>query len=173
MAETGSYVRIGDPVVYLISDSNLEIEVDVPSARIAGLKPGVTVTFDLDSGQGFEAKVRAVLPSENPLTRTRMVRFEPDFSRNRERLADAQSVIVKIPIGIQRDILSVHKDAIIKRGPENIVFVVSDEKAQSRTIKLGESAGSRIEVLSGLKRGEQVVVRGNERLKGGAAVRIN
>jgi len=173
MAETGSYVRIGDPLVYLISDSTLEIEVDVPSTRVVGLRPGIKVAFELDSGQGFEAKVRAVLPSENPLTRTRMVRFEPDFTRNRERLADAQSVIVQIPVGIQRDILSVHKDAIIKRGNESIVFVVSGEEAQSRVIKLGEAAGSRIEVLAGLSQGEQVVVRGNERLRGGASVRIN
>ncbi len=173
MAETGSYVRVGDPVVYLISDGTLEIEVDVPSTRVAGLEPGAKVAFELDNGQNFEARVRAVLPSENPLTRTRMVRFEPDFSRNRERLADAQSVIVQIPVGIQRDILSVHKDAIIKRGNESIVFVVANEEAQSRVIKLGESAGNRIEVLSGLKRGEQVVVRGNERLRGGASVRIN
>jgi len=173
MAEAGSYVRIGDPVVYLIADGTLEIEVDVPSTRVVGLRPGIKVAFELDSGQGFEAKVRAVLPSENPLTRTRMVRFEPDFSRNRERLADAQSVIVQIPVGIQRDILSVHKDAIIKRGNDSIVFVVADEKASSRVIKLGEATGNRIEVLAGLKRGEQVVVRGNERLRGGASVRIN
>jgi RND family efflux transporter MFP subunit len=173
MAETGSYVRVGDPVVYLISDRALEVEVDVPSLRVVGLKPGVKVTFDLDSGQRYEARVRAVLPSENPLTRTRMVRFEPDFSGNRERLADAQSVIVQIPVGDQRDIISVHKDAIIQRGDQNIVFVVTDEKAQSRIIELGEATGNRIEVLSGLKRGDQVVVRGNERLQGGAPVRIN
>ncbi len=173
MAEAGSYVRVGDPVVYLISDRTLEIEVDVPSLRVVGLRPGVVVGFDLDNGQKYQARVRAVLPSENPLTRTRVVRLEPDFSRNRERLADAQSVIVHVPIGMQRDIISVHKDAIIKRGTEDIVFVVSDEKAQSRSIKLGEAAGNRIEVLSGLKQGEQVVVRGNERLQGGAPVRIN
>ena len=173
MAETGSYVRVGDPVVYLISDHALEVEVDVPASRIVGLKPGVVVTFDLDSGQSYEARVRAILPSENPLTRTRMVRFEPDFTRNRERLADAQSVVVHVPVGIQRNILSVHKDAIIKRGRESIVFVVSNKKAQSRTIRLGQASGNRIEVLSGLKRGEQVVVRGNERLQGGATVTIN
>ena len=173
MAEAGSYVRVGDPVVYLISDHAMEIEVDVPSLRVAGLKPGVKVAFNLDDGESYEATVRAVLPSENPLTRTRVVRFEPDFTRNGERLADAQSVIVHVPVGVQRDILSVHKDAIIKRGSEDIVFVVSDKKAQPRTIKLGEATGSRIEVLSGLKRGEQVVVRGNERLQGGAPVRIN
>jgi len=173
MAETGSYVRVGDPVVYLISDRALEVEVDVPSARVAGLKPGIMVSFDLDSGKRFEARVRAVLPSENPLTRTRMVRFEPNFDSNRERLADAQSVIVQVPIGVQRDIITVHKDAIIKRGVESVVFVVADNKALARTIRLGESTGNRIEVLSGLKSGEQVVVRGNERLQGGAPVTIN
>lgn len=173
MAEAGSYVRVGDPVVYMISDRALEIEVDVPSLRVVGLTPGIEIEFDLDNGQKFKARVRAVLPSENPLTRTRTVRLEPDFAQQSGRLADAQSVVVHVPIGIQRNIISVHKDAIIKRGSLNIVFVINDKKAQSREIELGESTGNRIEVLSGLKPGDQVVVRGNERLKGGALVTIN
>lgn len=173
MAEAGSYLRIGDPVVYMISDRALEVEAEVPSLRVAGLVAGVKVSFELDNGHRFDAVVRAVLPSENPLTRTRTVRFSPDFSGSSDRLADAQSVTVFVPVGKQRNILSVHKDAIIKRGSASLVFVVSDNKAQSRTITLGEAVGARIEVLSGLEKGDQVVVRGNERLRGGAPVKIN
>jgi multidrug efflux pump subunit AcrA (membrane-fusion protein) len=42
-----------------------------------------------------------------------------------------------------------------------------------RTITLGESVGSRFEVLSGLKPGDQVVIRGNERLRPGQKIKIN
>ncbi len=173
MAEAGSYVRVGDPVVYMISDRTLEIEADVPSLRVAGMKPGMEISFALDNGQSFVALVRAILPTENPLTRTRTVRFEPDFSGTSERFADAQSVTVLVPVGVQRNIISVHKDAIVKRGSKDLVFVVADNKAEPRTVKLGEATGGRIEVLSGLKQGEPVVVRGNERLQDGASVKIN
>ena len=44
--------------------------------------------------------------------------------------------------------------------------------AQMRSVVLGEALGSRFEVMSGLKEGEVVVIRGNERLQPGTKVRI-
>jgi multidrug efflux pump subunit AcrA (membrane-fusion protein) len=67
----------------------------------------------------------------------------------------------------------VHKDAVIKRGPASLVYVVEGDTAEMRRITLGEPTGSRYEVLDGLKEGESVVVRGNERLRPGDKVRID
>ena len=71
-----------------------------------------------------------------------------------------------------RQVVTVHKDAIIKRGGGSVVYVVTDDKAQPRRIQIGEAAGPRVEVLDGLSVGENVVVRGNERLRPGAPVTI-
>ena len=69
--------------------------------------------------------------------------------------------------------LSVHKDAINKRGNNDMVFVVVKETvnaqevmlAKPRPVRLGEPLGNRFEVLQGLQQGDRVVVRGNERLR--------
>jgi len=53
-----------------------------------------------------------------------------------------------------------------------LVFVVEGEAANIRPIQLGEAVGGRFEVLQGLKPGDLVVVRGNERLQPGQRVRI-
>jgi hypothetical protein len=116
--------------------------------------------------------VRAILPTENPLTRTRTVRLTPEFSAGMAGLADAQSVTVKVPVGVARQVLTVHKDAIITRAGKSVVYVVTDDSAEMRPIVLGEATGGRMEVLEGLKEGEQVVIRGNERLQPGAKVRV-
>ena len=173
MTEEGAYVRVGDPLVYLIAESSLEIEADVPFQRLFGLDEGTKVTFSLDDGTDHRARVRSVLPSENPLTRTRAVRFTPSFNGIKSTLADAQSVTVQVPVGAPRDVLTVHKDAIIRRQGGNIVYVVKDDVAEARPIEIGESLGGRVEVLSGLEDGEPVVVRGNERLRPGAKIRID
>ncbi len=173
LTEMGAYVRAGDSVVQLVGDRTLEVEADVPSNRLSGLKSGVVVKTVLDDGRRFDAAVRAALPSENPLTRTRVVRFVPEFADDIEGLADGQSVTVAVPVGARRDAVTVHKDAIIKKVTGSVVFVVVDGKAQIRPIRLGEATGARVEVLDGLKAGESVVVRGNERLRPGAAVRID
>ncbi|MEM7224248.1 MAG: efflux RND transporter periplasmic adaptor subunit [Pseudomonadota bacterium] len=173
MTEAGAYVRSGDAIVRLVGDLSLEIEADIPFNRLGGLTIGRAVAVTLDDGSDHSASVRAFLPEENPLTRTRAVRFVPEFAKTLRPLAVDQSVTVHVPIGGQHDVLTVHKDAVIKNGTASLVFVVKEGTAEARQIKLGESTGSRFEVLGGLSEDEQVVVRGNERLQPGDKVQID
>lgn len=171
--EAGAYLQVGDPVVDMIADGTLEIEADVPFRNVVGLEPGTAVRFGLDDGTKHWAIVRALVPEENPLTRTRTVRFVPEFGETLGPLAADQSVTVQIPTGAPRTVVSVHKDAVIKRGEQSIVYVVAKGSAQLRTVRLGEAVGSRLEVLDGLNDGDLVVVRGNERLQPGDKVSID
>jgi len=98
------------------------------------------------------------------LTRTRTVRFTPQFN-GRRNLAKNQSVTLLLPIGKARDVISVHKDAVVVRKGRDVVFVIEDGRAKMRNVRLGEGIGGRFEVLSGLNPGDLTVVRGNERLR--------
>jgi len=164
----GAYLNVGDPVVALINDTDLEIEADVPSGQTEGLDPGRMVAIRFDDGARENAVVRALVPEENALTRTRPVRFTPAFgaaTAARRKLATNQSVTVLVPIGETQEVVSVHKDAVIPRGGQNIVFMAVDGKAKRRVVRLGRAVGGRFEVLGGLKPGDIVVIRGNERLR--------
>ena len=172
LTEAGAYVQSGDPVIRMIGDQLLELEADVPFQNLAGLEPGVEVGVALDDGTRHSAVVRAILPSENPLTRTRMVRFVPNIVQARRALAHDQSVTLQIPIGPERQVLSVHKDAVIIQRDQNMVFVALGDEAQARPVVLGEAVGSRFEVRDGLDAGDLAVVRGNERLRPGDKIRI-
>jgi RND family efflux transporter MFP subunit len=163
--EVGSYLNVGQAVITLIDDRNLEIEADVPSDRIYGLTAGKEVTFVINGGPEQPAWVRAVVPEENPLTRTRTVRFTAHFANGHKYLATSQSTTLHLPVGAARTVVSVHKDAVISKKGQPIVFVAKDGTAQLRRIKTGEAVGGRFEVLEGLATGDLVVVRGNERLR--------
>jgi RND family efflux transporter MFP subunit len=165
--EVGAYLSIGNPVVTIINDLNLEIEADVPAARIANLSDGDAVSIRISAGQIVPATLRAVVPSENPRTRTRPVRFTPDFTGLNTPLADNQSVTVLLPVGGSRDAVTVSKDAVTQRNGQNMVFVSNNGRAQPRPVTTGEATGSRLVVISGLKAGDLVVVRGNEQLRPG------
>jgi len=177
--EVGAYVRAGDAVVTLVNDQALEIEADVPARRVSGLTPGREVKFDM-AGQTYTATVRAVVPVDSALTRTRAVRFVPQFKAGMDGFAVNESVTVAVPIGASRNVVSVHKDAVIHRGEATIVFVVAETKAVKppmvlgkalpRPVKLGDAVGGRFVVTGGLKPGDLVVVRGNERLRPGQMV---
>ena len=166
----GAFVRVGDPVLVMIDDLDVEIEADVPAMRLERLSPGEQLTFQI-GGDPLEARIRAIIPVENPLTRTRAVRFEPVTWGDGTVLAIGQSVTVDLPVGELREVLTVHKDAVIVQQGQRIVFVVDKEsKAQPRPVQLGAAIGGRFEVVDGLAPGELVVTRGNERLRPGQEV---
>ena len=170
--EIGSYLQTGDRVLDLVNDTNLEIEVFVPSNRISGLTPGTVIQVRPADGSSQSATVRGVGAEENATSRTRLVRFTPEFS-GATKYGVGESVDALLPLGVPREVVTVHKDAVLKRQGMSLVYVVDSENAaQIRPVELGESVGARFEVLSGLEPGETVVVRGNERLRPGQALRI-
>ena len=169
LVSAGAYVRPGDPVVALIDDRSLEIEADVPADQLAALSPG-TLLQVIIGGERLNAEVRAIVPEENPLTRTRAVRLIPDFGGAPPDLAVAQSVTLEVPIGTSRDAVTVNKDGVIQRPGGAIVFLVKDLAATPQPVRLGAAVGGRFEVLGGLSEGDIVVIRGNERLRPGQAV---
>lgn len=168
----GNYMNVGDPAVTLINDTYLEVEADVPAPRVAGLTEGREVVVLFANNVRYRAEVRAVLPEENALTRTRLVRFVPEIGGGLAVApAAGQSVTVEIPIGEERTILSVHKDAILARNGQNSVALVQDDMTIAMVpVQLGEAVGERFEVLDGLADGDLVVVRGNERVRPGQPV---
>ena len=171
--EVGAWVGVGAPVATLLNENDLEIEADVPYNRISGLSPGTAVTVSLADGSPHAAIVRAVGAEQNALTHTRRVRFTPEVMGAAVANAVGESVSVSLPLGAPRQVLTVHKDAILKRQGLSLVYVVNDEgAAEIRPVSLGEAVGPRFEALDGVGVGERVVIRGNERLRPGQAVSI-
>ncbi len=170
--EIGSYLKEGGAVVALVNDRKLEIEADVPAARIAGLAPGAEVAVLLPDGSKHRATVRAVVPDENAMTRTRLVRFTPHFGPTTTPLAANAAATVVLPVGAPAPALTVHKDAIVRQGPQALVFVANNGKAERRPVRLGRASGTRFEVLDGLAAGDLAIVRGNERLRPGQPVLV-
>lgn len=173
MAQPGQYVNLGQAVAKLLEVEGLEVEGNVPVELIQGLAPGTEVSLRLSDGASATARVRVVLPVETVSTRTRPVRFTVDLTDlDPLLLAVGKSVTLQVPVSAPRDILTVPKDALVQgRGGGWMVFVVAEGKAQPKPLTLGQAAGDRMEVLSGLTEGDQVVVRGNERLRPGQPVK--
>ncbi|MEX2454630.1 MAG: hypothetical protein WD470_07995, partial [Rhodospirillaceae bacterium] len=126
----------------------------------------------LDDGTEHLAEVRSIVPQENVRTRTRPVRFAPKFGETSKPLAANQSVTVDVPVGEISEVVTVHKDAVVYRGQDTVVYAVRNGRAFPVKAKLGDAVGSRFIVLSGLEAGDSVVTHGNETLPPGAEIRL-
>lgn len=163
----GAFIQAGTAVVRMLDTSAFEVQANVPSRYVQGLQPGVEVTAKTETDTPIQLTLRAVLPVEDPATRTRAVRLTMAGSDDSALVAVGQSLTVSIPVGAPRELLSVPKDALVQARGGWMVFVAAEGKAQPRNITIGVPLGDRYEVVDGLQAGDQVVVRGNERLRPG------
>ena len=66
-----------------------------------------------------------------------------------------------------------HKDAVVQRANQSVVYVVDENSSAAiRIIQTRVASADRLEVISGLEVGDSVVIRGNERLKPGQALNV-
>lgn len=169
----GQFIGAGAAVVRLLDTNAYEVEASVPARYVAYLAPGQEMSATMETGDSLTLQLRAILPVEDPSTRTRTVRFSAPGLGELAATAEGQSVTVQIPVGEPRNLLSVPKDALVQARGGWTVFVAEEGVAQPRSVTLGLPVGDRYEVLTGLQEGDLVVVRGNERLRPGQPIAPN
>ncbi|MEM9425076.1 MAG: efflux RND transporter periplasmic adaptor subunit [Pseudomonadota bacterium] len=167
-SEVGEFVSAGSVVIRLLDNGALEVEANVPSRFISALQPDQNVIARTDGGQELTTVLRAILPTEFSETRTRPVRFA--LTEARSDIAVGQSVTLDVPVSRPEDVTVVPKDAVNQSAGGWQVFVNEAGTAVPRRIEIGRAIGNAFEVLSGLAVGDEVVVRGNERLRPGQEI---
>ncbi|WP_439124445.1 efflux RND transporter periplasmic adaptor subunit [Marivita sp.] len=166
--EVGQFIPAGSQVATLIDTAALEIEANVPARFVSALRADQTVTATTDIGDTVSLVLRAILPTEFAATRTRPVRFA--LADHDAAIAVGQTVTLDVPISAPREVLVVPKDALVQAQGGWSVFINDDGKAMPRTVQIGAALNNSFEVLSGLSDGDEVVVRGNERLRPGQGI---
>jgi len=79
-------------------------------------------------------------------------------------------VEVEIDAEEHKDVVVVPAVAIVREGEETALFVSAGGKAQRRLVQTGLGDGTNVEILSGVKAGEMVIVDGQAGLPDGAAI---
>ncbi|MBN2751992.1 MAG: efflux RND transporter periplasmic adaptor subunit [Rhodospirillaceae bacterium] len=166
--DIGGYVAKGEAAITMINDHDIEIEAEVPAdLTTENTLPGRLIVVALTDDSSLSATIRAVLPRENPRTRTRIVRLSLPADIRPGTLSINRTVSLAFPSGKRQAILSVAKDAVIRRAGQTQVMIATEHGAETRTVTLGRTIGSRFTVVDGLTEGDLAVVRGNERLSPG------
>lgn len=160
----GEFVRKGDKLVEILDLSQLLVEINVSERGILKLKKGQSVAVELyaQNGHTLAGKIRTIGIEADARNRTFPVEIEVDNPK--ERLRPGMLARVTINQGVLKKQLVVPRHAIIERETGRVVFVVEDGKARMRPIKTGVSREERVQITSGLKFGEQVIVEGHTKL---------
>lgn len=167
---TGEFVVPGRRIAVLVQRDPLRVELAVPEAAVAKIAKDQELAFSVAPlpNERFKARVRYVGPVLEEKSRNLVV--EALVESEDARLLPGMFATARLPVGEQRW-ASIPVGAVTGETGSPRVFVVSEGVVQERVVQLGESAGDRVAVLKGLKKGERVVVKPEPGLADGARVK--
>ena len=170
--EVGEWVEVGGEVVELLSLRDLEVEVDVPQRYFGRLRlDGWAPVVFAAAGIEVRCKIVTLIPRADPLSRTFPMRLRLPASEG--RVGVGMEAYVLIPVGSVYEAVVVPKDAVLTDAEAPRVFRVrEDETVETVRVEMGQGVGGWIEVRGGLRAGDRVVTRGNERLRPGQKVEV-
>ena len=159
-----------DPILRVIDPSHLQIVAAVAIADLARVRVGNPARILIPGAE--EPDTGRVL--------TRPAAVEPGgvsadvriAFAGATRLAAGTPVRVEIVAEEKPAALSVPAGAVLTEDDESYVMVAAADKAQKRKVELGLKTAKQIEITSGLKAGEQVIVKGQQGLPDGATIAI-
>ncbi len=156
----GAYVEAPTPVFTVVDNRRLELESPVASADLAPIRSGQPVTFQVNSypGVSFQGRVIEILPAVDAETRSAKVRIQVNNAGGKLRagmfaegeiLTGVNAAAIVIPSA------AVYRDDRSARSSH--VFVLENGKAWRRQVRIGRERDSKLEILEGLKPGDQLV----------------
>jgi multidrug efflux pump subunit AcrA (membrane-fusion protein) len=150
----------------------LEVKMNVPERQMNLVRDGqeVQITVDAFPTEVFKGTVKAVSPMVDLKNGT--VTAEVSVQNSELKLRPGMFCRLRVVLETHDAALTVPKPAVLHSRNSKQVFVVKQGVAQLRSIETGLEDETRIEVLSGIEDGEDVIVVGQNTIRDGAKVRV-
>ena len=157
----GMYVKPANEIMKLADLSRVWIlaEVFESQADWVELNQPADVSLSYMPGKTWQGKVEYIYPSLDPKTRTLKVRLQ--FDNPDEKLKPNMYAHVSIYGGAKEEVLIIPREALIRVGQKQRVIVnLGEGRFAPRNVVAGIESGDWVEIIDGLKEGDEVVVSG-------------
>jgi len=168
--QVGQWIPVGGSIVTLVDLSSILVKAALPEMHAIQLHPGnkADVVINSLSNRPFSAGIEVIMPQGNPVSRTFPVHLK--IPNPTYRIKSGMEAIATFELGRKIKSILVPKDAIVPSGDDNLVFRVDQGKAFPVSVTINGYYGNDAAVKGDLLPDQQIVIRGNERLRPGQPV---
>jgi len=169
----GNLVQPGTVVTTLDDVSRIKVEFALPEVTVGVLRMGLPVSARSAAypGRTYEGQVRAIDTRIDPVTRS--VRVNAEFDNTDGSLLPGMFLMVELVADRRENAVLVPEEAVVPEGVRQYLFVVRDGVARRTEVTLGERLPGRVEIAKGIAVGDQIVLRGTQKLRDGTRVTIS
>lgn len=176
ITDKGQVVGPGQQLMRIVNLSDMYVSANIPESFIGKIKVGAIVDVQIKSiGKTYQGKVRQVGNYINPNNRNFSIEVAVPNKDN--LLRPNQVAVLKIEDYKKPNAILVPESIVTENAAgEKIVFIVDntskEPKAVKKTITIGLTSGSNVEVKSGLNKGEMIITEGARSVQNGDKVEI-
>ena len=166
----GAYLASGTELTTLDDISKIRVEFNVAERYLAALQTDMPVSADNIAyvGHLFHGKVKAIDPRIDPVTRSVKVHAVIDNADLKLRPGMLLNVHVELA---KTAVVQIPEKAVMPLQSKHYVFVVeADDKVRQVEIIPGQRLPGLVEVVSGLKAGDEIVTQGSQKLRSGVVI---
>jgi membrane fusion protein (multidrug efflux system) len=170
MINVGDYATIGQELVDVVQLDPLRVEFSVPETLLAQMQPGQNIDVSVGAypGETFGGVITAIAPQIDVTGHSIAIRAR--LPNPEMKLRPGLFAQVSVTLDVKADALLVPEQAIWPIGQNKTVYVIEDGKAVQKTVKLGQREPGRVEIVSGIVAGDEVITAGQMKIFDGADV---
>ncbi len=168
----GVNLTSGTTMVTMASLSEVKLKFNIDQKDAAKIRKGMTVDFVSDAipNRVFTGKIDQVAPVYDP--KTRSLALTVNLANDDHNLLPGMFGIATVLMDGQDFALVVPEEAIVVNAQPGVFVVGPEDVVRFQPVKTGLAASGRVEIVSGLKTGDKVVVVGQNRLRDGQKVEV-
>ncbi|WP_320168221.1 efflux RND transporter periplasmic adaptor subunit [Mangrovibacterium marinum] len=168
----GTRVASGTEVVSLMSYDELLLEVNLPEKYINDVKRGQAIrvmnyTLPNDTLQGQVSQLSPAISTETRTFTGKLEIENPDLLLRPGMFVQSEIILDK-----KDSVVVIPKKVIVSNRRGKMVYVVTQGTAEEKQVTLGYEDNDRVEITSGLKANDRLVVKGFETLRNRSKVKI-
>ncbi len=160
-----------DSLIITLDDlKKIVIDIKIPENYVGILKTGLKAEISSSAFKNtFSGKIDSVSSRIDPSTRSILARVIVENSKY--EIIPGQLMTVKIIYNETKQI-GVPESAVTIQGKSAFVYIVKDDKAEKRNIKIGKRNFGKVSVLSGITQGDQVISEGVSKVRDNSKIKI-
>ncbi|PIV03490.1 MAG: hypothetical protein COS57_10525 [Syntrophobacterales bacterium CG03_land_8_20_14_0_80_58_14] len=165
--EVGGMAVPGMPLLTVENRAAFHAEVTVDESLSGKLRVGAPVRVSLEAiGRQIPGKITEILPVVDPLSRS----FTVKVSLNGDGLRSGLYAKMRIASG-KKEIILAPRSAIVEKGQLTGVYAVDGQDVVTyRLVRTGKEYDGQLEILSGLKPNDRIIVQGVEKAVDGGVL---
>lgn len=151
---------------------SLNVTLSVPENTVNSLQVGQTAKVLITSvgDKQIEGKVLSIAPSSD--SRTQLYAVKIAIANQEGGIKPGMFAQVEIPTQTKANVLTVKSEALVLKNGEYTIYAVEDDHAVAKLVVPGLDTGAEVEIVSGLKAGDKVIIKGQTLVDQGSKVKV-